>query len=194
METTTKTKAITCGFCDTGAHARCPWGIRNGDGQIVLCTCRLCFEAEHRRCTECNNSQPEEVGDAWKCLDRDACLAEQQRRIDSNPFVQQMQAVRAAREAAEKAQEALGRARAAARPTRATEAPPEAGEPAPQARVAGGRDCLCDCGGQTKGGKFLPGHDSKYLNRLVGAPGPDSQAAAYAISDAFGAKYDKRVK
>lgn len=28
------------------------------------------------------------------------------------------------------------------------------------------KDCACECGGQTKGGEFLPGHDSKLKSRL----------------------------
>jgi hypothetical protein len=27
--------------------------------------------------------------------------------------------------------------------------------------------CLCGCGGQTKGGRFLPGHDAKLKKALV---------------------------
>lgn len=28
------------------------------------------------------------------------------------------------------------------------------------------KDCECGCGGQTKGGRFLPGHDAKYHSAL----------------------------
>jgi hypothetical protein len=28
------------------------------------------------------------------------------------------------------------------------------------------RDCLCGCGGQTKGGRFLPGHDARFHGRI----------------------------
>lgn len=28
------------------------------------------------------------------------------------------------------------------------------------------RNCLCGCGGQTKGGRFLPGHDARYHARI----------------------------
>lgn len=34
-------------------------------------------------------------------------------------------------------------------------------------RPAGGRDCSCGCGGWTKGGRYLPGHDSQHLARLI---------------------------
>lgn len=176
------TKTMKCGFCDTGAHARCPWGVANGDGKIVICICRNCHDPEHRRCIDCGNRRAEEVGDVWKCLDRDACAAEQQRKIDANPFVQQMSAVRASREAVQ----ALAGVRTTLEPTGPPETPRS---PAPRAA----RDCLCECGGQTKGGKFLPGHDSKYLNSLVAQPGGRTRKLAYAVSEAFGGKYDKRV-
>jgi hypothetical protein len=28
-------------------------------------------------------------------------------------------------------------------------------------------ECLCECGGRTKGGRFLPGHDAKLKKALV---------------------------
>ena len=28
-------------------------------------------------------------------------------------------------------------------------------------------DCICECGGQTKGGEFLPGHDARYKSALL---------------------------
>ena len=28
-------------------------------------------------------------------------------------------------------------------------------------------DCLCGCGGRTKGGRFLPGHDAKLKKALI---------------------------
>jgi len=31
----------------------------------------------------------------------------------------------------------------------------------------GQRDCTCGCGGTTKGGHYLPGHDSQHLSRLL---------------------------
>ena len=65
------------------------------------------------------------------------------------------------------------------------------------------RECKC-CGEPTKGGRFLPGHDSRYLSRLVeqftdstkraAAEEPeDIRRLAHAISAAFGNKFDKRV-
>ncbi|QBZ73222.1 hypothetical protein SEA_THERESITA_33 [Microbacterium phage Theresita] len=33
----------------------------------------------------------------------------------------------------------------------------------PQETPAGGPECLCGCGGRTKGGRYLPGHDAKHV-------------------------------
>ncbi len=38
---------------------------------------------------------------------------------------------------------------------------PAKAEPKPKAEKAG-RPCDCKCGGTTKGGRFLPGHDARY--------------------------------
>lgn len=58
-----------------------------------------------------------------------------------------------------------------------------------------GRACLC-CGETTRGGKFLPGHDSRYLVRLAEQALTDpagALAAAGEVSVAFQAKLAKRM-
>jgi hypothetical protein len=56
--------------------------------------------------------------------------------------------------------------------------------------------CLC-CGEPTRGGKFLPGHDSKYLNALVESTDGPWMAAYERIkneaSPALAEKFKKRV-
>lgn len=37
------------------------------------------------------------------------------------------------------------------------------------------QNCLCECGEQTRGGKFLPGHDAKLKARLVDACKSDKE-------------------
>ena len=37
----------------------------------------------------------------------------------------------------------------------------------PKLKMVMSRDCTCRCGGQTRGGLFLPGHDSRYLSAAV---------------------------
>lgn len=56
--------------------------------------------------------------------------------------------------------------------------------------------CLC-CGEPTRGGKFLPGHDSKYLNakiaQLEGPWQPVYEQLLADVSPAFADKFKKRV-
>lgn len=180
----TVTAMTTCGHCNVKHHDTCPGGVRNGNGSIYLCGCS-CARAGVRRCTDCNNRNLEEVGEDWRCLDRDACAADVARRVAESPigrFLSQRQA--------ERSREAQGDTLAGGEGQTCRE---------PIARASrgprsAGRDCLCGCEGQTRGGKFLPGHDSKYLNQLTANPGDQSRGLAYAVSDAFGAKYEKRVK
>jgi hypothetical protein len=41
-----------------------------------------------------------------------------------------------------------------------------------------GPDCQCGCGGQTKGGRFLPGHDAKLKGKLKRAARAGDRKAA----------------
>lgn len=56
-------------------------------------------------------------------------------------------------------------------------------EKAPRVRAAKEpKECLCGCGGMTKGGRFLPGHDARYhaaqKKAAAAAAGEQSEAAA----------------
>ena len=65
-----------------------------------------------------------------------------------------------------------------------------------QTRPSRSKVCLC-CGEATKGGKFLPGHDSKWLNQKIeGLEGPWMpvyQEIAQTASAALAEKFKKRV-
>lgn len=168
-----------CGFCLDDAHERCPSGVRNGD-QVTILTCGCgCERSKQRRCLICNNREQDDVDpEFWRCLDESACQARITKMQAENPLLQQIRAQQQAREERAAAEQAE---KAQTRPSRAP-------------RTNSGA-CLC-CGEPTKGGKFLPGHDSKYLNRLVAAHADGDQQAreqAHAISPAFGAKFDKRA-
>ena len=60
-----------------------------------------------------------------------------------------------------KAKYANGTAAAIREAQAARLAKPAKAEPKPRAEKAG-RPCQCKCGGTTKGGRFLPGHDARY--------------------------------
>lgn len=134
-----------CGFCSTGGrHDLCPGGVVNGDGvTIVLCTC-----PEHpvvMRCVNCGARGDGISETTWTCLDAESCAQTSQKRRDD--------ALR----------DLYGdlvdgeRTRTTPKATRAPKAP----------REAKTGTCICGCEGTTKGGLFLPGHDSKYLTGAV---------------------------
>lgn len=181
MTTATKTQTLTtCGFCSFGnAPQLCPGGVRNGDGTIVLCGCTKDHgcNAGKLRCTQCNERH-EGVGTDWRCIDQNECEARIQAKLAKNPTIQQIE-----------------RAREAAKQRQAVSAPRSAASvsetPRKPSRPSSGQ-CLC-CGEPTKGGKFLPGHDSKYLNRLVEQADDEALALAEAVSPAFAGKYLKRT-
>lgn len=65
-------------------------------------------------------------------------------------------------------------------------------------RAAGGRDCKCRCGGTTRGGWYLPGHDSQHLSALAaqvrdGDLTLDAALAEVGHSDRLPAKLAARV-
>lgn len=58
------------------------------------------------------------------------------------------------------------------------------------------RDCSCGCGGQTKGGRFIPGHDARYHGRIrkleaAGMPHAEAEQVATQGDAAFTAAYAK---
>jgi len=55
-----------------------------------------------------------------------------------------------------------------------------------------GGSCLC-CDQPTKGGKFLPGHDSTWLKALQTLPKDEALAKARSVSDALANKLEKRM-
>lgn len=171
----------SCGYCTTGnTHHLCPGGVRNGDGSIVRCNCG-CEQSKLPRCTDCGNRTPEEISERWFCIDRDSCLVDQQTRADKDPVLQGIRAAQVPRTT----QEGLG----------GTEAPTRRASVSRTPRSKSGQ-CKC-CGEPTKGGKFLPGHDSKWLTVLVtqAETDPDgARAAAGEVSPAFLQKLDKRIK
>ncbi|AOZ65131.1 hypothetical protein KDI99_gp31 [Arthrobacter phage Greenhouse] len=186
----TRMGVLACGHCLVGHHGCCPGGVRNGNGQIILCACKWdgC-RAGRPRCTDCNNREANEIGPNWKCIDRQDCEAEQERKLAANPTIQWMRNLERQKRPVAISEDAGALEGPPAR-QKVSRTPRKPAEPTP---------CTCGCGDLTKGGKFLPGHDSKYLNQLVeaadrgGRHADEAAIRADAISEAFGAKFRKRA-
>ena len=141
-----------CGFCNTNFHDGCKPAARNGSAApnpIVFCGCPVCADKkEHPRCIECGNGTEQDVDPAiWTCIDQTGCQARIKTKVDADPVIQNIRAVRSSamvKVAEQKAESAATRAPAA----------PKVGK------------CLVT-GEPTKGGKFKPGMDARYVSIKV---------------------------
>lgn len=169
IDTVTKGRNV-CGFCSTSHHDSCKGGYRNGDGSVLICGCE-CADSKPQFCHHCKSTNPDDLGRPWLCDDRDAC----QRRLDiRTEWLWREQGFIQAREQLDNL-------------------------PGSPRRVLGSKrkgECLC-CGEPTKGGKFLPGHDSKWLNKKVneldGPWMPVYEEISQVVSPALAEKFKKRV-
>lgn len=140
-----------CGHCSTGPapHPHCPGVITNGNGIVLHCPCR-CRSIHCRSC----QGKPEDVGEIdpirWRCLDTAACGV---RVADAR------EAVRA---------KLLGpKYKKPETNMKYGEALDETPKPARKPARAKTGVCQCGCGGATRGGRFLPGHDAKLKSALA---------------------------
>lgn len=178
MNTTIKTQTHSrheCGFCSTGTHNLCPGGVLNGNKtEVVICSC-----TEHPtvvRCLNCGNKTADEVSNStWSCHDADACQARiDRRRTEADQTLYP-------------SREPGWRSEVKETPARTSRKPSDG-------------QCLC-CGDKTKGGRFLPGHDSRYLTMVVKSVN-EHQATVDGVAEimtqegcsmALVAKFRKRV-
>ena len=160
-----------CGFCSTGNHDTCKGGIRNGDGSVIMCGCD-CADSKPEYCHHCKTTDKENLGRPWLCDDRDACDARLKADLEKNEFYQ----------ITNKYFSEESRLKYAAS----------------KSKVGGNGACKC-CDQPTKGGKFLPGHDSRWLNQLIGEIGSgivsraDQVKMVVEFSPALAAKLEKRL-
>jgi hypothetical protein len=144
-----------CGFCGTGNHERCCIGIKHigrhekfPNGVVWACGCEAdSCQPGRRKCAYCNNTNTDEVNpETWECIDVEGCHALVEERRANDPLLVQLreiQEITMAKIESDKAEK-----KAAAKPKTGT--------------------CVCGCAGETKGGKFLPGHDARFVSALVG--------------------------
>lgn len=137
-----------CGHCKTGSHGNCPRAVRNpgGKNKIYRCGCENadCQGGQILRCLDCKTEEQDQINpNTWACIDQEACRDRVQARLDANPVIQQIGRIRS---------KAMADEQAKAETEKVTKS--KTGE------------CLC-CGGETKGGKFLPGHDARHVSDQV---------------------------
>lgn len=163
--------AVTCGFCSTNNHTTCRGGYRNGDGSVLICGCQ-CADSKTEFCHHCKTTDPGDLGRPWLCDDRDACEGRLKARIEASDFYQSLNQYLSSGDRQKYV--------------------------AARMRVGGINACLC-CGESTRGGRFLPGHDSKWLTQKISEIGAglitrDAQVMDVAgVSPALALKLQKRL-
>lgn len=195
------TSTPMCGFCtwpsagaDHGPDAaiingnHCTIGIeQKGGTEILRCGCPCSHDLI--KCLDCGKREREYAEDhevnptTWRCFDTEACRAAVEKRLDDDPTIRMIRAAYARADERRRLNSGERRDRTADTGGRTTS-----------------RKCLC-CGEATKGGLFLPGHDSRYLSRTVediqtGVVTLDATLNAWTkrgLSEALQAKLVKRV-
>lgn len=182
-----------CGFCNGHGkhptHDNCAVGTKHQgrhekykNGVVWVCGCP-CNEGRIK-CAHCGNRNDTEVDPTtWECFDIEGCRATVKERWESNPFSQQLREIKEKVDMA-KIENDKAKAERSTKPKTGT--------------------CVCGCNGTTKGGKFLPGHDARFVSTLVGTvaeakfSAKAEQAARKSLkdvgaSDALIGKFDKSV-
>lgn len=135
-----RTKKLRCGFCADGKHGDCCIAVRWGKHgeRVWRCACTCETATTGTRCLDCGR-KGREVTDRSVCVDQDECRGYiQSRRRD---YMAEL-----------------------------TGQPQPEGDDTPRRlpkhRTPARGQCLC-CGTPTRGGKFLPGHDAKWLSTQI---------------------------
>lgn len=175
-----------CGFCGSGDTDRCVRGTKYmgnlphakfPEGVVWVCK----NANGERRCARCNNRKTKEIDpETWECFDVEGCHATVEKRLQDDPFMQELREIKERVDMA-KIQDNKVKAEKVTKTKEPTH-------------------CVC-CGEATKGGKFLPGHDARYVSTLVEAVISKNQTKAQAAktlkdagaSDALQAKFEKSL-
>jgi hypothetical protein len=128
-----------------------------------------CADTKPEFCHHCRTQDKGDLGRPWLCDDRDACEVRRVAKANQDPSNAWLN--RAINQAALNLISSTTRRRS---------------------------ECKC-CGAPTKGGNFLPGHDSKYINQWLekldreSLPWMDAYKVIAEISPALADKFKKRV-
>ena len=171
-----KPRVWTCAFCKNGVCGSCPGMLRVQD-ECWLCVCG----ADHRPvyCHECKNENVDEVNvETWRCIDANVCHGRVQARRENNELWQMLQRCKSAGALERKRKRLMAELAAAGidphtdaqieqlvEDLEQAEAQRKRSRPKKPSRPKGGT-CECPCGGPTKGGRFIPGHDAKLASVL----------------------------
>lgn len=171
-----------CGFCNNGFHENCVGATKNGQNapsKVIVCGCAQegCGSTK-LRCLDCNTRIIDYIDPAyWRCVEQAECMLRQQQYLDNDPLVQSIRKIK---------ESSMAKAETEKKPA------------APKAPTTG--TCLVT-GKPTKGGKFAPGQDAKYVSIKVAAvvAGKTTEAdvlkemTGHGLSDALKAKFQKSV-
>lgn len=173
--TTPKNRVIRCGFCIDGRHQLCCVVLRQGSAKtghtLWRCGCS-CDTAKGTRCLNCGRRGVEVVPGST-CLDAEEC----------GIYVETKRSA--------KCRDLFG----SDDQPRPTGGEPAKRSPRKPANPSSGQ-CLC-CGDATRGGRFLPGHDARWLSQRAASYLETADEAIVeeirSTSDALFAKFAKKV-
>lgn len=177
---------LTAGDGERAWHGGCRGSVVNGNGSILVCGCGC--HANHTVCRVCGRVDVEIAteGPTWgACLDVEDCGGFLAERRANNPLRKHLDAVRSP--ADDGPTEVMGARRRPRKASDGTQAPGSPPRPVKAPREP--QKCHCGCGGMTKGGSFVAGHDMKLKSALYAlarsshkkAPRPEWVSAAAEI-------------
>jgi hypothetical protein len=167
VRTDLKKPFITAWHDGYGHDSHCPIVIVDAQGRVHLCSheshdvhnekldALIIEKDDRRRCRACGrHATPKRWGRGHQvvCVDSFSCEAHRAHLAATDPQWARIMSYRPV-DTTETNNDGTP---SSERPAR-TRTPKPGKEPKP---------CACECGGMTKGGRFLPGHDSKYHARL----------------------------
>ncbi len=143
------TRQVRCGWCNTGNCDGCAVSIQLNHGVYYCpCDCNItgAYSPKHprTRCIDCRRRNVP-VDHASRCVDPDECAAFIVARREASPVWQAIQGLNG--EPVEQLADPSPRVPRRARATHS--------------------ECLC-CGEPTRGGRFQPGHDARYVSTQAG--------------------------
>lgn len=156
-------------------HRRCKGAVSNGVGTTWLCSCPCHDDALYcHRCGYDHATDPSGyLEDRRQCRDASECAQKIRDRQEwnrtHNPLIVQIEDIRRnveAERADERARKAAERANERFTADPGPEAPDRPVAPKKGRTKGSPQRCHCGCGGMTKGGQFMMGHDMRLKGQL----------------------------